>query len=213
MIDEQETGSETTAAIAVRHRTSDRTRAAEPAAPAGEPAKTSGIADRRPAGASTARPESPADFPLRLTRAMHEVARAHRERVIHELELRRVAVLAAIRDQRRADARRARQLTAAGRIAVDRWAATAQRQIKTERQRKKVELDADLRRTLREQNRQVERRVQAIEARLAAYQADLEAFFEAIDRERDPEAIALQARRRPAFPDLTATDGSDARPT
>jgi hypothetical protein len=212
MIDE-ETRSETAALTVVRRSAHDRTRVAEPAAPAGEPAKASDIADRRTARASSARLEAPADFPLRLTRAMHEVARAHRERVTHEVELRRVAVLAAIRDQRRADARRARQLAAEGRIAVDRWAATAQRQIKTERQRKKVELDSDLRRALREQNRQVERRVQAIEARLAAYQADLEAFFDAIDRERDPEAIALQARRRPAFPDLDAPDGSVPRPT
>jgi len=122
--------------------------------------------------------------------------------VTEEIELRRVALLARIRDQRREDAIQARLKAAENRRAVDAWAATALRQIKTERQRRKVELDAELRRTLREQNRQVDRRVTDIEAALAKHHAELDAFFEAIDRERDPVRIAEQARQRPTFPDL-----------
>ncbi len=140
---------------------------------------------------------------------MHAAVRAHRDQLAEELELHRIAVTAAIRDQRRADALHARQAAAEGRRSVDRWAATAQRQIKSERQRRHVELDANLRMALREQNRLVDRRMRAIDAALATYRAELDAFFEAIERERDPEAIALHARQRPVFPDLTATDDRD----
>jgi hypothetical protein len=140
---------------------------------------------------------------------MHEAARSYRTRLAEELQLRRVAVVTGIRDERRAEAVRAREAAAQSSQAVDAWAATAQRQIKSERQRRKVEIAAELRRTLRVQNQQVERRVKGIEAALAAYFAELEAFFEAIAQERDPVTIAQRARRPPAFPVLDVTTSSD----
>jgi hypothetical protein len=136
---------------------------------------------------------------------MHEAARVYRARLAENLQLRRVALMTAIRDDRRADVLRAQKAAAKDRRAVDAWAATAQRQIKTERQRRKVEIEAELRRTLREQNQQVERRVKDIEAALAAHRAALDVFFDEIDQERDPVAIAQRAGRPPAFPALGAT--------
>jgi hypothetical protein len=168
-----------------------------------------GIPDRRPARHSTVRPDDGADFPKRLVPAMHEAARSYRARLAEELQLRRVAVMSGIRDDRRAEALRARKAAAQNRLAVDAWAATAQRQIKSERQRRKVEIAADLRRTLREQNQQVERRVKGIAAALAAYRAELDAFFDAIAEERDPVTIAQRARRPPAFPVLDVTTSTD----
>ena len=114
-----------------------------------------------------------------------------------------------IRDERRAEAVTARKAAAQNRRAVDAWAATAQRQIKTERQRRKVEIQADLRRTLRVQNQKAEQRVKDIEAALAAYGAEVEAFFDAIERERDPLTIAQRARQTPAFPALDVPTSTD----
>src|SRR4051812_2038879 len=219
MIDEREPLSESAAVTVLRPRTGARSRSVEPRSPdapsssispspsAPSPSAPAAphVPERRPARGVTHPPEDAADFPGRLARAMQAAARSHRIRVTEEVELRRVAVLAAIRDERRADALRAQQAAAKNGRAVDAWAATAQRQIKGERQRRKAELAADLRRTLREQNRQVERRVKRVEAALAAHRAELDAFFDAIDRERDPLTIAQRARRRPAFPDLEAT--------
>jgi hypothetical protein len=158
----------------------------------------------------TAKPDDGADFPIRFVRAMHEAARSYRARLAERLQLRRVAVMTGIRDDRRAEVLRAHKAAAQNRRAVDAWAATAQRQIKTERQRRKVEIEADLRRTLREQNQQLERRVKDVEAALAQYRAELDAYFEAIEKERDPVTIVQRARRPPAFPVLdmsTSTDG------
>ena len=170
-----------------------------PPAPTG-PATPSRIPDRRPARASIEPPDDAADFPIRFLRAMHEAARSYRARLAEQLQLRRLDVMAGMRDARRAEALRARKAAAANRRGVDAWAATAQRQIKAERQRRKVEIEADLRRTLREQNQQLEHRVKDVEAVLAAYRAELDAYFEAIEREQDPVTIAERARRRPPFP-------------
>jgi hypothetical protein len=215
LIDEREPGSEFAAAVTVarpRPKAPTRPTEAEAESPNGSSAPPSGVADRRPARASNGTREDVADLPVSLVRSMQAAAKAHRERVAEQIELRRVAILAAIRDQRRADAVRARQRTAESRRAVDAWAATAQRQIKTERQRRKVELDADLRRTLREQNLQVDRRVRDIEAALAAHRAELDAFFDTIERERDPVAIARHARQRPAFPELPIAAATEPDP-
>ena len=174
------------------------------------PSSTSpGIPDRRPARHLTAVPDDDADFPKRFVPAMHEAARSYRARLAEELELRRLAVMTGIRDERRAEAVTARRAAAQNRRAVDAWAATAQRQIKTERQRRKVEIQADLRRTLRVQNQKAEQRVKDIEAALAAYGAEVEAFFDAIERERDPLTIAQRARQTPAFPALDVPTSTD----
>jgi len=144
---------------------------------------------------------------------MQAVARAHHARLAEEIELRRVAVLAGIRDQRRADVVRLREEAERDRREVDAWATTAQRQIKSERQRRKVELDANLRRTLRDENRRLDRRVKAIEAALAAHRAAVDAYFDAIEHERDPERLARQAAgRRPAFPDLATVSAGAIGP-
>ena len=163
------------------------------------------LADRRPARDSVAAPYSFDDFPVRVVRSMHEAARAYRARVAEEIQLREVAILTAIRDERRAGVLRARAEAAQNRRDLELWATTAQRQIKIERQRRKVEIDAELRRTLREKNREVDRRVREVEAAITAHRARVDAYFDAIEVERDAVAIAEQARLRPAFPRIDAS--------
>jgi len=227
MIDEREPGTEAAAIAVARARTKGRTPAAEGAPALPDPIETpprlpeptdapprladrrNGIPDRRPPRANIGLREDNADFPVRLAREMQTATKAYRAKLTEEVELRRVAILAGIRDERRADVLRARQEVAKNRRAVDAWAATAQRQIKTERQRRKVELEADLRRTLRDQNRSVDQRVKAVEAAFATHKAELEAFFDAIEHERDPEEIARHALTKPAFPDLDVASAAD----
>jgi hypothetical protein len=210
MIDEREPGSEFADVAVARPRTNGRIRTTDAPSPAVPSLTPTGVPDRRPARAATPPPEDIADFPVRLARSMQAAARAYRTRVGEEINLRRLAILAAIRDERRADAILARQTAAKNRRAVDAWAATAQRQIKSERQRRKVELDAELRRTLRDQNRLVDRRVKAVEAALATHRAELDAFFDEIEGDPDPVAIARHAWRRPAFPDLDTSPPAEA---
>src|SRR4029079_9622128 len=111
------------------------------------------------------------DCPVRFLRAMDDAARSYRARLAEQLQLRRLDVMAGMRDARRAEALRARKAAAANRRGADAWAAASQRQIKAERQRRKVEIEADLRRTLREQNQQLEHRVKDVAAGVARCRA------------------------------------------
>src|SRR4029078_6984202 len=135
-----------------------------------------------------------------IVRSMHEAARAYRDRVAEEIQLRRVAILASIRDERRAAVLGARAEAEPNGQAVERWATTAQRQIKSERQRRKVEIDTDLRRSLRENNHEGDRPVRQGGAAITAHRARVDQYFDALDKERDPLAIAEHAHRQPAFP-------------
>lgn len=197
MIDERRPSSEITVVDVAPVR--GRTRTDEPPLARTASDVPPRLANRRPARGSVDAPYTIDDFPVRVVRSMHEAARAHRARLEEEIELRRVALTTAIREQRRADVMRARKEAAQNRRGVDAWAATSQRQIKSERQRRKVEIDNELRRSLREMNQQVDRRVKEIESALAAHRAAIDAFFEEIERERDPVAIAERASERPAL--------------
>src|SRR4051794_10674455 len=77
-----------------------------PPPPAAPSPAAPGLPDRRPAAARAATPpaEDIADFPVRLARSMQAATRAYRARVAEEINLRRLAILGAIRDERRADA-------------------------------------------------------------------------------------------------------------
>jgi len=206
MLDEQGVETKPPAAVAiVRHRTNGRLVRSDESAPPPAP-----VPARAPAPASAAvgtpgRPvDETADFLTRLARSMQAVARAQRTRIAAEVDLRRVARLTELRDGRRAEALRLRQLAAENRRAIDAWAESAKRRITNERERRKAELESDLKRSLREENRRVARRVKDIEAVIVAHVAEIEGFFAELEREMDPVRLAEQAQRPPAFPDLAA---------
>src|SRR5436190_2981595 len=166
MLDEQGVETKAPAAVAVvRHRTNGRLVRSDESAP--PPAPVPGRAPV-PASAAVGTPGRPvdetADFLKRLARSMQAVARAQRTRIAAEVDLRRVARLAELRDGRRAEALRLRQLAAENRRAIDAWAESAKRRITNERERRKAELESDLKRSLREENRRVARRVKDFEA-------------------------------------------------
>ena len=205
MLDEQGVESKARAAVAiVRRRTNGGLVRSDDSAP------TAPLPAKAPAAASAAvvTPGRPLDvtddFLTRLARSMQAVARAKRTRIAEEVDLRRVARLTELRDGRRAEALRLRQLAAENRRAIDAWAESAKRRITNERQRRKAELESDLKRSLREENRRVDRRVKDTEAMIAAHLAEIEGFFAELEREMDPVKLAEQAQRPPAFPDLSA---------
>ena len=210
MLDEQGVESKARAVAIVRPRTNGRLVRSDDSAPASAP-----VPARASAAVGTpSRPvDETADFLTRLARSMQAVARAQRSRIAEQVDLRRVARLTELRDGRRAEALRVRQLAAENRRAIDAWAESAKRRITNERERRKAELESDLRRTLREENRRVDRRVKDVEAAIAAHIAELEGFYGELEREMDPIRLAEQAQRPPAFPDLAGRAESDGAST
>jgi hypothetical protein len=156
---------------------------------------------------AVAEPDAP-DFLAQLADAMRATAGAERARIADDIERRRVAQVALIKDGRDAEANRMRELADEDRTAIDTWAETETRRIQAERERRTSELEADLTRSLAEHASQIDGRIQAVEDAIKAHRDEVDAFFTALEAETDPVRIAQQAGRRPTFPDLDAAMAS-----
>jgi hypothetical protein len=88
--------------------------------------------------------------------------------------------------------------------AIDAWADGETKRIQAERERRAAELNKDLETSLSEHHAKIDREIEIVETAIAGYRAEVATFFETLDRETDPVAIAQQAARRPVFPDLEA---------
>ena len=160
------------------------------AAPSDEPAPTA--------------PDDGADFLTELTRAMQAAAGEERQRAEADIARRRDEHLATIQERRSAEADRMKALADGDLRAIDAWAEGERERIDRERETRAAAVREDLQTSLAEHGSKIDREVEAVEAAIGAHRAEVEAFFTALDGETDPVAIALQARRRPAFPSLDA---------
>jgi hypothetical protein len=71
-----------------------------------------------------------------------------------------------------------------------------------ERERREAALREDLEASLAEHRSTIDREIEGIEAAIATYRAEIDAFFADLDRETDLVRIAQRAIRRPVFPTL-----------
>jgi hypothetical protein len=141
-----------------------------------------------------------ASFLQSLVETMHATLSAEAARVADDIERRRAAFVAAARSQREPMARRMRELANEDRGAIDRWAADELARIQIERERRVHEVEVDLASSLAEHDARIEEEIQRVEAAIATYRVEIEAFFASLARETDPVAIAQKASERPRFP-------------
>jgi len=203
------------------------TSAADPATPATQTWESNGtsgpggaIADPTSAGdeadATHDQPQAPDDgsaFLANLASAMKEAATAERTRVAGDVDRRRETHLASIETRRESEASRMRQLADDDRAAIQAWVESEQQRINEERDRRTAALEADLEASLAEHGAKVDAEKARVEAAIAAHRTDLDAYFSRLEGETDPVAIAQQAGRRPAFPDLDAIGKEAPTPT
>lgn len=143
-----------------------------------------------------------ASFLQSLVETMHATLSAEAARVADDIERRRAAYVAAARSQREPMARRMRELANEDRGAIDRWAADELARIQIERERRVHEVEVDLASSLAEHDARIEAEIQRVEAAIATYRVEIEAFFASLARETDPVAIAQKASERPRFPTI-----------
>lgn len=143
-------------------------------------------------------------FLAELVRAVKSTAGTERARIADETEGRRQSHIDRIRARQAAEAERMRELAAEDQQAIDAWADDEAKRIQAERERRGQELQRDLEQSLAEHRSGIDREIDAVEAAIATYRAQLESFFEELDGETDLVRIAQQAARRPTFPDLDA---------
>ena len=145
-----------------------------------------------------------AAFQAELVRAMQGTAGLERARIGEDAERRRQEHIDSVRVREATDANRMRDLAAEDMKAIDAWFEGETKRLELERARRAAELNDDLDTSLALHSSQVGAEIERVEAAVAAYRAEVDAFFEGLDRETDPVAIAQRAARRPSFPSLDA---------
>ncbi|HEX2754445.1 MAG TPA: hypothetical protein VHM48_03220 [Candidatus Limnocylindrales bacterium] len=164
-----------------------------------------------PAATSTSSDDA-ATFLSELVRAMQTTVGAERARIATETDRRREEHLAAIQTRRESEAEKMRGLAADDLKAIDAWAEDERQRIQLEHERRAAALGEDLQKSLAEHGAKVDREGEGVEAAIATYRVDVDAFFGALDRETDPVAIAQHASQRPVFPTLDQAGEADATP-
>jgi hypothetical protein len=141
-------------------------------------------------------------FLSELARAMQATAGQERDRAVADTERRRTARIDEIRARETAEADRMRELAAEDQTGIDSWAETEVARIKAEQERRSEALRADLETSLGQHRELIAQEIQRVETAVAGYRTEVETFFDALERETDPVAIAQLATSRPVFPSL-----------
>ena len=156
---------------------------------------------------------SPADevdeFLASLADAMHSTATAEHARIAESTEQRRRAHLSQLTAREAGEADELRETTEQDVKAIHSWADREISRIRNEREQRIASRRQELDIRLDEHHSLITGEVEAVEAKVSAYLADLEAFFNDLGAEDDPIALARRARSRPTFPELSAAAPSD----
>jgi hypothetical protein len=148
--------------------------------------------------------DSGSKFLGELVRAMQAAAKDERARIDEDVERRRNESIEQVRARQASEADRMRELADGDRKSIEAWAEGETKRIQVERERRESELNKDLDVSLANHSASIDRQIEALEAAVSTYRGEVAAFFEALDREKDPVLIAQRASLRPALPDLDA---------
>ncbi|HEY7589976.1 MAG TPA: hypothetical protein VH723_03225 [Candidatus Limnocylindrales bacterium] len=150
-------------------------------------------------------------FLTELVRTLQAAAGLERVRIGEEADQRRKTFTDEIRARQETEAERMRQVAEDDLKGIDAWADGEARRIQMERERRTAKRREDLDKSLSEANAQIERQIQGVEQAITAYKADVDVFFDSLDRETNLVRIARHATRRPVFPDLEAAAAGRTR--
>ena len=186
---------------------------------AGEYADIAEVVAEKSADIATESPEdvAPPDdgtaFLAELARAMQETAGVERKRIDEDTERRRDAHLETIRARRESEAASIRDLAAEDRKAIDDWAQAEHQRIDLDRKERETALDTDLDASLAEHGSRIETEIEGVEAAIAGYRTEVDAYFATMEAMTDPVEIAQHAALRPVFPDLVAVSSAQSETT
>jgi hypothetical protein len=141
-------------------------------------------------------------FLAELAKAMQSTAAAEQARSAEDTEQRRQSHIDAIRAREAIEAEELRELAKEDVKGIDAWSDGEIKRIKLERERRIAARREQLQIRLEEHRTVVGREVEAVEASVGAYRADIAEYFRRLESETDPVAIARYAGSRPPFPVL-----------
>ena len=161
-------------------------------------------------------PDDNTAFLAELAKAMKTTVAVERARITQDADRRRDAHIASINDRRETESAKMRELAQDDLKGIDAWAERERQRIQQERERRASGVRKDLESSLTEHRAKIDGEIQAVDAAVATYRSEVEAFFSVLDEESDPVAIAQHAGQRPVFPTLeaiaTPEAGLDAGP-
>ena len=141
-------------------------------------------------------------FLAHLVAAMQATAGLERIRISEEIDRRRQDQVDRVQARKASEADRMRELAAEDMAAIDAWVDRETARIQLDRERRAMAVNEDLETSLAEHGLKIDREIEGIDTAIATYQAEVEAYFEDLNRETDPILIAQKAASRPAFPAL-----------
>jgi hypothetical protein len=144
-------------------------------------------------------------FLVELVRAMKSTAATERSRLDESTERRRNAHVEAIRAREAAEADQMRELADEDLRGIKAWADAEISRIRSEREQREAALRGDLATSLEQHHAKIGNEIEAVDGAIAAYRASLDAFFDRLENETDPVAIAQHASSYPVYPPLDAT--------
>jgi len=163
-------------------------------------------------------PDDNTAFLAELAKAMKTTVAVERTRITQDADRRRDAHIAGINDRRESESAKMRELAQDDLKGIDAWAERERQRIQAERERRAASVRKDLESSLAEHRAKIDGEIQAVDAAVATYRSEVEAFFSVLAQESDPVAIAQHAGQRPVFPTLEAVatpeaSAPDAGPT
>jgi len=135
----------------------------------------------------------------RLAGAMQSIVDAERLRMVDATEERRRSDLDQLRQRDAAGEESLRTVAATGAESINTWVAAETERIKHEDERRRKEIDDDLQARLTRHRSTFDGATEAVETAVAAYRAELDAYFSRLEGVDDPVVIAEQALRRPVY--------------
>jgi hypothetical protein len=181
---------------------------------AGSAFSSNGSEPREGAVATDARPDADVDdrvkFLTDLTAVMQTTAASEKARNAELTESRRKTHIDSIRAREAMEAEELRELAKEDVKGIDAWSEGEIKRIKLERERRIASRREQLQIRLEEHRTVIGREVDAVEAAVGGYRAEMDDFFTRLGGQTDPVEFARQAGSQPAFPDLTKVGTAQA---
>jgi hypothetical protein len=156
--------------------------------------------------------DDPGVFLAELARAMQATAGQERTRVMEDIDRRLASHVERIREREAAEADRMRELATGDLAAIDTWAEAEFERINAEKARRADAVRADLDGSLQEHRSLIGQEIERVAAAVDVHRTAVHEFFDRLERETDPVALAQIATRRPPFPSLDAAAQAPAEP-
>lgn len=149
-------------------------------------------------------PGAPNKLQQDLARAMRATAESARTETLERLAADSAARIEAIRNEVSEFANELRHRADEDIAEVREWSKAEIARIRGETDQRVADRKAQLEVEIQAHEGTVQARIEAVEKRVAAFESNLDAFFERLSREDDPTRIAVMATALPEAPDLDA---------